>query len=147
MRVRSVLGVWLGALLVGGLLAGGAGVASAAPVYGNFMTFGPTLNYQGRSFIDPVTKKAGANTRNKALANVPIGYLGVQGILYTQSGTLCRTGTWQYNSTAVYSMNGGLTSGYCGGGPYQAWSASRGWDPATSSYYTNYDDPTVAQNF
>lgn len=136
---KSFLRVWLIALIVGALGGGGAVAAQAASQTGSWSSF-LSNKYEGRATVYDHPSAVSAS-QHKAGNNVPTSWLGARPMLY-RAGTLCRGGTWSYNSGAANYTSKQL-SGDCGTGSYTARGSARGWNESVSNYAENQNLSTL----
>lgn len=112
----------------------------AGTSYGNTANFSAgAKSYTGQSYVLTNTWAYAYQRTKCTSSNAPAGWLGCKAKLYTSSGSLKKSSSWDYNSKTV--SKGTYDSTVCGfdskkGSAFYSKGQSRGWNSSSSSYVT-----------
>ena len=136
----------VGFLLIGFLGLIGSSIAYGAQAYSNFDTLG-TVNgysYENLAGIDNTNLFAWSEMATTNGVNVPVGYMGAAGHLWTASGTLCQVSGLQYNGLVANNFVAETTWGsFCGSGYYYSSGFTRAYNGSGYNTYATYSSPQL----
>lgn len=95
--------------LIMGILLGISTAVYAATVSSDYNYYGPVkgYDYKNKSYCTTYTDIGTSGdtlVSSDDSGNIPVGYMGVQGRLYYQGGTLKAASTWEYNDSLIYGF-------------------------------------------